>query len=135
MTQAIRVRASIAVVHEGRILLTPHIRFDRPILWHIPGGGVDFCEGLRDAAERELLEETGIIAKAYDVLHVAEAIEKDTPYHGISITFRGHLLGGNLRAEDHPIYGRKEPQWFSYDTLPDNLNRPHLVRYIFHSLV
>jgi 8-oxo-dGTP diphosphatase len=37
-------------------------RFNQPILWFTPGGGVDPGESFEQAAVRELWEETGIVA-------------------------------------------------------------------------
>ena len=37
--------------------------------WHFPGGGVEIGETIREAAVRELEEETGIAAREEPVLH------------------------------------------------------------------
>ena len=110
----IRVRVALAVVHEGRILLVPHYDTDAgPVQWTIPGGRLRFGEGLRAAAAREFTEETGLSARVDDVLDVSEVLLPERPYHSLTITFRGTLLGGTLAAEPGHPYGEKLPRWFS----------------------
>ena len=96
----------------------------RPIEWFIPGGGVDFGETLKAVAEREFYEETGFIAKVDTFLHLAEAIELDMPYHGLGITFVGHIVGGTLKREPHPIFGDKTPRWFAAEELQEVIYKP-----------
>lgn len=54
----IRIRASAAIVRDGRILL---IECDDPTLglhYNLPGGGVEPGEAMHDAVRREVWEET-----------------------------------------------------------------------------
>ena len=53
-------------IHAGSLLLTCDATSAR---WYLPGGGVEASEGLHDALEREVLEETGIvIAPPYELV-------------------------------------------------------------------
>jgi len=50
----IRVRACLAVVQDGRVLLVPHYDTDvGPVQWVIPGGRMKYGERLQEAALRE----------------------------------------------------------------------------------
>jgi len=110
----VRIRVALAVVHHGRILLVPHYDTDAgPVQWTIPGGRLAFGEALRAAAAREFTEETGLTAQAGDLLDVSEVLLPERPYHSLTITFRGTLLGGSLAAEAGHPYGEKLPRWFS----------------------
>jgi len=113
----IRIRACIAIVQNGKVLLTPHFLDDGIVDWHMPGGRIEFGETTRQAAERELEEETGYTGKAHHVIAVHDVIDPSRDYHGIAITFSGEITGGELRGEDHPVYGYKEAKWFSRSDL------------------
>ena len=124
----IRVRTCVAVVQEGKILLVPHYHINgEATRWYIPGGGVEFCERLEVAATREFFEETGFHVTIDRLLDVSESIEHDAPYHGVTITFLGHIVSGTLKAESEHFsaqYGDKTPRWFSQDEIQHIEYRP-----------
>jgi len=114
MDNMIRIRACLAVVQEGRILLAPHYDTDvGPVQWVIPGGRVEFGESLHGTALREFQEETGLQAQVVGLLDVSEVIRPERPWHSITITFSGRVTGGKLAAEAGHQYGKKTPRWFS----------------------
>jgi ADP-ribose pyrophosphatase YjhB (NUDIX family) len=76
-------------------------------MWTLPGGGVDFGEDPRDAALRELEEESGLIGEIEGLAGVDSWASRfvnpedgmDTDFHGIRIIYRVRVTGGELRDE------------------------------------
>lgn len=90
------------IVVDNRVLLAK--RGKPPLMgqWSLPGGVVELGETLRAAAEREALEETGLIVKAGEVLEVLDRIipgeNGRTQYHYVLVDFLCQVTGGELRA-------------------------------------
>ena len=96
------VGAGAVIVRDNQVVL---VRRGRPPLageWSIPGGVVKLGETLRQAAEREAREETGLHIEAGEVLEVFESITPDfegkTYYHYVIVDFLCRLKSGELRA-------------------------------------
>ncbi|QKG56049.1 NUDIX domain-containing protein [Hymenobacter sp. BRD128] len=73
-TKTVRVRVGGILVRDGAILLAAH----RGLLpagatfWSPPGGGWAFGESLKEALQREFLEETGLAVRVGRQLHLHE---------------------------------------------------------------
>jgi len=99
-----RVGVGAVVIHEGRILLVKRASPPGKGFWAIPGGLVELGETVREAAERELLEETGISVRARDAFYIFDFIDRDADgtirYHYVIVDFLADYLGGEPRAAD-----------------------------------
>lgn len=109
------VGAAVVVFNaDGNLLMVrrgPHAT--RAGFWSMPAGFVDYGEDVREAAARELLEETGLVAEIGDVLFVASNFH-DPEKLTVGTWFAGTVTGGELTAgDDADAVG-----WFPLDDLP-----------------
>jgi len=99
---ALRNGASIAVFKDNRVLLVKRGRAPFAGLWSLPGGKTEEDEAPREAACRELKEETGIEADIKGVVDtVRVAAEDDGSGKGVTYrltVFYGRPTGGSLKA-------------------------------------
>lgn len=89
-----------AVVMRGDEVLLIERRVPGRTWWQIPGGFVEVDELIHDAIEREVLEETGVIARAVDVVGFRHAAGvSDRPVANIYVVFRLTAEGGAPRPD------------------------------------
>jgi 8-oxo-dGTP diphosphatase len=90
------------IVQDGRVLLVRRLAEPLKGEWSIPGGMLELGEKLREGTVREVLEETGLVVEAGEVLDVFDAIYPDasgrTRYHYVLVDFLCRVVGGELRA-------------------------------------
>ncbi len=105
--QARIVRIGVgAVVFRGRDVLL--VRRGKPPLrgqWSIPGGGLEYGEGLENAVHREVLEEAGLAIRIGGLIGVFEAlpdwqVAADRSFHTILIDYWAEWIAGEPVAGD-----------------------------------
>jgi len=75
MSQAYpRAGVSVAVLQADTVLLVQRGKGPYRESWSLPGGAIELGETAREAARRELLEETGLLASDLTLSDVADAI-------------------------------------------------------------
>jgi ADP-ribose pyrophosphatase YjhB (NUDIX family) len=96
------VGVGAVIVDHNRVLLARRGNPPREGQWSLPGGVVELGETLRAAAEREALEETGLIVKAGEVIEVLDRIipgkNGGTQYHYVLVDFLCVRHDGKLQA-------------------------------------
>lgn len=92
------------VFRDGAVLLVERRHPPCSNEWAIPGGKVRLGETLQQAAEREILEETGIRIKAGEPVYAFDLIERDSAgnvqWHYAIIDLQAEYLDGEVRAGD-----------------------------------
>ncbi len=97
-----RLGASACVWKDGQVLLVQ--RANPPAgLWSLPGGHVEFGETALAAAERELLEESGVAADLTDFVGLYEIILEKPPYHCAIACYCGFWKSGAARASSDAL--------------------------------
>ena len=83
--------------------------------WGLPGGGIKKVEEPQHAAQRELYEETGIMADSERMVYIAtlQASGYQTPIYQVTVQ------KSELPAKLHNPWEIVEVSWFSFDALPD----------------
>ena len=99
-----RVGVGAIVIRDGRILLVKRGSSPGKGLWAPPGGLVELGETVREAAEREILEETGITIRAKEAFYTFDFIDRDKEgkikYHYVIIDFLADYISGEPKAAD-----------------------------------
>ena len=90
------------IVDEGRVLLARRGNPPRAGQWSLPGGVVELGETLRSAAEREALEETGLIVEVGEIVEILDRIipgnNGAVQFHYVLVDFLCACRGGTLNA-------------------------------------
>lgn len=97
MTPRLAVLAIVA--REDQVLLVQRRNPPDAGKWGFPGGKVDFGEAVFAAAERELLEETGVTARATQILGTHELILPEFHYFMVGVLCR-YETGTPVAADD-----------------------------------
>ena len=105
------------VFKDKRVLLVRRGQPPSEDLWAIPGGKVGLGETLQAAAEREILEETGVSIRALDPVYTFDHIERDETgrirFHYVIVDVRAEYLSGTIRSGDDA----REARWVSPDEI------------------
>ncbi|MDR1954116.1 MAG: NUDIX hydrolase [Clostridiales Family XIII bacterium] len=88
---------------EGKILLVRQ-HHDGKDIWMAPGGAIEAGESSRDAAIREVLEETGLIIHVGRLLWHVEEISDERGQRFVNF-FIGSIIGGKAELGEDPELG------------------------------
>jgi len=104
------VAVGAAVCRDERVLIVQRGKPPSKGVWTVPGGAVDLGETMRQAAAREVMEETGIQIKVGEVIGILDNIIRDRNgcpagptdirYHYAIIDFAAQYVSGELTPSD-----------------------------------
>lgn len=111
------VAVGAIVFRNNRVLLVRRGQAPSQDLWAIPGGRVELGETLQEAAEREILEETGVTIRALDPVYTFDYIERDGSarprFHYVIVDLQADYVRGETRAGDDAA----EVRWVAAEDL------------------
>lgn len=118
-----QVGIGAVVFRDDRVLLVQRGKPPCQGEWSIPGGKVRAGETLQQAAERELREETGVIARAGKVVHTFDLLQQASDgrleFHYVIVDVECDYLEGEPLAQDDAADAR----WLAKEELQAlNLN-------------
>ncbi len=101
------------VFRDDKVLLVKRTNHPGKGLWAIPGGRVKLGETLKEAARREVKEETGIIISPKELIYVFDLIDRDDEgrirFHYVIVD----LLAEYLSGVPSPGTDASEARWIS----------------------
>jgi ADP-ribose pyrophosphatase len=105
-----RVAVGAVVFNNDRVLLVRRGQPPSEDLWAIPGGSVEIGETLQKAAEREIIEETGITIRAGKPVYTFDSIVRDSAgkirFHYVIVDLGADYISGDPTAGDDALDAR-----------------------------
>ena len=122
-----RVAVGAIVFKNSKVLLVKRGHPPAEGIWAIPGGSVKLGETLKEAAEREILEETGLTIRAREPAFTFESIHRDDKgairYHYVIVNLMADYVSGNPHPQDDAL----DVRWFTAENL-DHFNVSEVTR-------
>lgn len=114
-----KVGVQILVVKDGNVLIGKDARKGED-LYGVPGGHWENGETLKEAAKREVLEESGIECGDIKFLCVYDFFREDKGVSYVSISYVAKFVSGDLK--DNQTEGRVDWRWMDpHEALKLNL--------------
>ncbi len=94
------VGVGVVIIHDGSVLLIRRAKAPRQGQWSLPGGGQELGETLREAAIREVAEETGAEIELVGMIDAIDSITRDAEgavrFHYSLFDFAARWTGGAI---------------------------------------
>jgi len=121
-----KVGVGVIAERDGKIAMGLR-RYKGGNVWSLPGGKVDPFESVLSCGQRELSEETGLLADKLKVFSIYEFIEREENYHFITFGAVSHSISGELTNLEPCIFATWD--WFDLKSIPEPLFPPsyHLL--------
>ncbi len=117
-----KVGVGVLIIDENKILLGKRKNAHGEGFWGPPGGHLEYGENWQRCAQRETLEETGLLLGDISFCAVTNDIFSESNKHYVTIFMRAPYIGGAV--ENCEPEKCEQWQWFDVDRLPDKLFLP-----------
>ena len=122
--ESFKVGTNVFVIRDNNILLGKRKNVYGAGEWGLPGGHLEMNESMLESAARELLEETGLVAKKLTFTNMVNGHNRED--HRIQVGFVASGTAGEPELKE-PEYC-EEWCWFPLDNLPKNIFSGHVTQ-------
>ena len=122
--QTFYIGINIFVVKDTQLLLGKRKNVYGSGTWGLPGGHLEMGESMKNAAARELMEETGLEAQSFDFSNIVN--DKNRGQHYLQIGFVAQVVKGEPELKEPDRC--EEWKWFKLNELPQNIFPPHILQ-------
>lgn len=117
-----RVGINVIVVRDDKLLLGQRKNVFGDGSWGLPGGHLEDMENMKEAAARELMEETGLEASDFVFANLVNNKQRERHYIQIGFIANGATGEPELKEPDKC----SEWRWFDMKKLPENIFIGHV---------
>jgi 8-oxo-dGTP diphosphatase len=91
-----KISTGVLIFKNNKILLVKHVDPNTGFTWWVPpGGGIKGEESVFEAAQREVMEETGLNAKIDRIIYIRQLIYKQQEQNVLTV----YMLAGSVKGE------------------------------------
>ena len=125
---------SILLHDKNKVLLIKRGKTPYKGHWSLPGGSQKFGETIKQAAHRELTEETNLTAKTLRFTNIRDLISHDNngkiKFHYVLSTFATNEFYGMPKAKDDA----DDIGWYTFEEIKSLLTTPNTPEFILKTL-
>lgn len=122
LSNNMNIGINVFIIRNGKLLLGKRKNASGEGDWGLPGGHLEPNEKFKDAAARELMEETGMVAKDFVFKNVVNQPNNSKHYVQIGFEAVGIIGEPELKELDRC----EEWRWFEIKKLPPNIFFAHI---------
>jgi 8-oxo-dGTP diphosphatase len=113
------IGTNVFAIQDGKLLLGQRKNCVGEGEWGLPGGHLEYHENMEDAAARELLEETSLVAGKLTFVNIVNDNKRNDGGHYVQVGFKAEDLKGEVKLMEPERCS--EWKWFPLNALPENI--------------
>jgi len=118
------VGTNVFVLRGNKLLLGKRKNVYGAGSWGLPGGHLEYKEDMKQAAQRELKEETGLEAVSFEFVNLVNDTRQDEHY--LQVGFLAKDVASDAEPKLMEPDRCEEWKWFGLDNLPENIFVGHI---------